>query len=172
MVRRVSATPLGTPVAFTAYAHGDNVYLMDAGGGAWTTVTTRAAGSGGSIRYPYYSWSPDGKYLLLVRETDGRDAHTPSTWDLLLMNRQGDLLRTLVARAPIDSLFPPSWAVDGDQIAYVARITEALIPSRARWCGLICKDTGHHSSDIGPSISGRACQTPRGTCMRVRPAPT
>jgi hypothetical protein len=109
-------------VAFTTYTAGDasarrpNVLIMDGAGTTVDTVTTRATipakptGSCPYITYPRYSWSPDGRYLLLERWNGCRIT-------LLLMDRHGNLLRTLLPTMP-DSLIPPTWAVDGDVIAY------------------------------------------------------
>lgn len=105
----------GVRVAYTDYGHRGNVLIMDASGRFLTPVTTRA---GSGVSYPHYSWSPDGRYLLLVRQHSLGQA---LLWDLLLMDSNGDLIRTLVTGAPWSPLFPPAWAVDGDQIAYVAK---------------------------------------------------
>jgi len=99
-------------IAFTQH---NNVFLMDGTGKLLDVITTRGTGPSGEkyVAYPWYQWSPDGKYLLVVRETG-----YPISWDLLLMNARGNLVRTLATGLP-DATFYPSWAFDADQIAYV-----------------------------------------------------
>jgi hypothetical protein len=97
-----------------AVTRGFNVYLTTATGGATHAVTTRGTGYAG-YWYPWYSWSPDGKYLLLLRW----HASGP-TGTLFLADATGKVLRTL-ATPPIPTDFWPSWALDADQIAFVAR---------------------------------------------------
>lgn len=86
-----------------------NVYLIDSNGANKRTVTTR--GGTGGVSYPWYQWSPDFRYLLLVRSVGNK-------WDLLLMNSAGKLVRTLASARPQSDIYP-SWAKDTDQIAYV-----------------------------------------------------
>ena len=93
-----------------AFTQKNNVYLINADGSGRTAVTTR--GKANMIDY-FYDWSPDGKYLLLVRRQLGKGE------DLLLMDQGGNLLRTLATNLPLDG-FAPHWAVDGDQIAYTS----------------------------------------------------
>lgn len=99
-----------------AFSQNNNVYLMHATGGERQTVTTRGTvyRTVGGIVYPWYSWSPDGRYLLLVKWRT-----TGSTGILFLLNQQETVLRTL-ATVPAPADFWPTWAIDADQIAFVA----------------------------------------------------
>lgn len=99
-----------------AFTQNNNVYLMRATGGGRQTVTTRGTGyqTVGGIVYPWYSWSPDGRYLLLVKWLT-----TENTGTLFLLNQQGTVLRT-IATLPVPADFWPAWAIDVDQIAFVA----------------------------------------------------
>ncbi len=94
-----------------AYSQNFNVYQMNALGGNRHALTARGTGYRG-IYYPAYSYSPDGKYLLLVRSDHGAGS-------LLLLNPNGSVLRTL-ARIPVDTDFAPAWALDSDRIVYIA----------------------------------------------------
>ena len=84
--------------------------------GSSSPVTTRGTGYNG-IYYPSYSWSPDGKYLAVLRATVAGNAYLRG--DLLLLDSTGKALRTL-AQADPEADFPPTWASDGDQIAFAA----------------------------------------------------
>jgi Tol biopolymer transport system component len=106
--------PSPSQVAFTRDA---NVFLLPANGGSTSVVTTRGSARYNGIHYPAYAWSPDGKYLLLVRDHGGQ------SFDLLLLDPTGTVLRTLVSDAPAFYNFQPGWAVDADRIAYVATIS-------------------------------------------------
>jgi WD40-like Beta Propeller Repeat len=103
------------------YTQRDNVFLLDTASGVITQLTTR--GGRGDIVYPRYAWSRDGRYLLLVRG----HLRTQAT-DLLLLDRNGTVLRTLASLATT-AVFRPSWAADADLVAYVASATpSAAIP--------------------------------------------
>jgi Tol biopolymer transport system component len=93
-----------------------NVFLMHGDGSGRQVVTTRGTGYQG-IYYPWYQWSPDGKYLLLVRANAA--LRTSDNQDLLLLNADGTVIRTLATGIP-QADFYPSWAIDGDRIVYVA----------------------------------------------------
>jgi hypothetical protein len=93
-----------------------NVSLVNGFGGAKRIVTSRGSGYTG-VWYSKYSWSADGKYLLLVRNTVTQGHGTRV--DLLLLDPTGVVLRTL-ASLPESTDFDPAWANDTDQIAYVA----------------------------------------------------
>jgi WD40-like Beta Propeller Repeat len=107
----VAATP--PLIAFTRHF---NVFLMNTDGTNIVTVTGRGTGYQG-IYYPWYQWSFDGKYLLLVRSEplpkSQRRQH------LLLLDPTGHVLRDL-ATLPESADFFPSWALDANQIVYVA----------------------------------------------------
>lgn len=109
-----AATAPGLRVVYTQH---DNVYLLDTASGQTRQLTTR--GGHGDIIYPWYAWSPDGRYLLLVR---GHQS-TPAT-DLLLLDRTGTVLRTL-ASPSTPAVVRPAWAADADRLSYVASATPA-----------------------------------------------
>lgn len=114
-----------------AYSKASNVYIMDGASKPLYTVTTRCAGYAGShyVAYPWYAWSPDGKYLLVVRETG-----YPISWDLLLMDARGNLLRTLASGLQ-EAYSYPSWALDADEIAYLGVVGAAgEVVLRRSWC--------------------------------------
>jgi len=104
-----------------AYSQNFNVYQMNALGGNRHTLTSRGSGYRG-IYYSAYSYSPDGKYLLLVRSDRGAGS-------LLLLNPNGSVLRTL-ARVPVYTDFAPTWALDSDRIVYIASEPQQRRPSR------------------------------------------
>jgi hypothetical protein len=110
-----SAAPPPPPtIPLVAFTRHNNVYVMSTAGTRVSAITTRGTGYPG-IAYPAYSWSPDGKYLLLVRE------YTKSgKADLLLLNNSGKVIRTLATGIPGQADFWPGWAIDADQIAFVA----------------------------------------------------
>jgi hypothetical protein len=104
-------------IAYTAYTHGANIYMMDDQGKHVVAVTTRAITTEKSaVSYPYYAWSPDGMYLLLVRQRWDPQKRWLAN-DLLLIDRQGSLVRVL-ASGMAGANFMPSWAADSDRIAY------------------------------------------------------
>lgn len=104
-----------------AYSQNFNVYQMNALGGNRHAITARGTGYRG-IYYSAFSYSPDGKYLLLVRSDHG-------TGSLLLLNPNGSVLRTL-ARVPVDTDFAPTWALDSDRIVYIASEPQQRRPAR------------------------------------------
>ena len=108
-----AATSSSGQVVFTRNA---NVFLMPANGGTTNVVTTRGSTSYDGIHYPAYAWSPDGKYMLLVRDHGGQ------SFDILLLDQSGTVLRTLVTAAPAFYDVLPGWALDADRVAYVAAI--------------------------------------------------
>src|SRR4030088_482094 len=85
--RQVAAQPAGPRIAIT---QNHNVFLVNLNGGGRNTVTTRGTSptAQNSIAYQY-AWSPDGKYLLLVK----MQSHLPTS--LLLLDSGGKVLRTL-----------------------------------------------------------------------------
>jgi hypothetical protein len=109
-----AAPTVGLRVVYTQH---DNVFLLDTASGRTRPLTTQ--GGHGDVVYPRYDWSPDGRYLLLVRG----HRSTPAT-DLLLLDPTGTVLRTL-ASPTTTAVFQPSWAADADLVAYVATTTPA-----------------------------------------------
>lgn len=104
------------PTARVAFTRLNNVFLAGLNGTARVAVTTRGtdAQAANPVSYPFYSWSPDGKYLLLVRWSGQKQTQT-----LLLLDARGTVLRTLASGPPSLHFFP-SWALDADQIVYDA----------------------------------------------------
>ncbi len=117
--RQATASPSGAaaPDLRVVYTQHENVFLLDTASGRTLQLTTR--GGQGDVDYPGYAWSPDGRYLLLVR-----DNRTTLAKDVLLLDRTGTVLRTLASTAT-SSVFQPSWAADSDIVAYVATTTQA-----------------------------------------------
>jgi hypothetical protein len=111
---RSTMPPAAQPLV---YRQGWNVYLMDMRSGVKRAITTEGSGYNG-IYYPWYQWSPDGKYLLLVRINGARQ--TATNVDLLLMQSGSSTLHTLVSGVVFPD-FNPSWALDSDQIIYVSQ---------------------------------------------------
>jgi hypothetical protein len=109
-----AAPAVGLRIVYTQ--HG-NVFLLDTASGRTRPLTTQ--GGQGDFGYPTYAWSPDGRYLLLVR-----GHRTTLATDLLLLDRTGTVLRTLVSPTST-AVFQPSWAADADLVAYVATATPA-----------------------------------------------
>jgi len=95
-----------------AVAEGNKIVILNILGGDRKVIVTGLSQSA----HPWYSWAPDGKYLLVVRSRSAG-----SDWALLLADRNGASVRT-IARAVSSTGFYPAWAVDGDRIAYLARI--------------------------------------------------
>jgi pimeloyl-ACP methyl ester carboxylesterase len=109
-----------------AFTQNNNVYLMNADGTGRRVITTNgtAPTKPNAINYPWYQWSPDGKYLLLVRENGNKYGNVGlygHYYDLLLMNAAGHLIRTLVGGAPASEI-DPTWAADADVYAYTSAI--------------------------------------------------
>lgn len=104
-----------------AFTRGDNVYLANVDGSNPRQLTTDGSVDIG-ITYPSYSWSPDGRFLLLVRSTRPLGGNTSDA--ILLVSSAGVVLRTLASGlADLYPPFYPTWAMDSDQIAYIASIT-------------------------------------------------
>jgi len=116
-VHAASAPPIPTSyaavrVVFTG--KDGNVHMMDANGNNRSQLTSLAS-NGSGVSYPWYEWSPDHKYILLVR------SHINASSDLLLFNQNGNLLSTLATGIPLGyPAFYPTWAIDDDVILYVA----------------------------------------------------
>lgn len=108
-----AATISHTAVIFSRHF---NVFVTNTAGKSVTAITSRGTGYQG-IYYPWYQWSPDGRYILLVRSEPATGNRRQE--DLLLLDARGKILRTL-ATMPAYTDFYPHWAIDGDQIAYVA----------------------------------------------------
>lgn len=108
-------------VAFTQH---NNVLLMNPTDNNVLKLTTLGTGyvPGKSTNYPYYAWSPDGRYLLVVKTVfvPGKDNRSL----LLLFDQRGHLLRSL-GETQFPSDFNANWAIDGDQIAFTAWTKQA-----------------------------------------------
>ncbi|HVA89722.1 MAG TPA: hypothetical protein VNL71_07750 [Chloroflexota bacterium] len=95
----VTARPVlaaSVPGALIVYSQNGHISLMHDDGSGRQMIGAGAA----------YSWSRDGRYLLLMRGAN-----------LLLLNPSGAVLRTLATNVSAGD-FPPSWAIDGDTIIY------------------------------------------------------
>ncbi|HWE63183.1 MAG TPA: hypothetical protein VHB98_15825, partial [Chloroflexota bacterium] len=114
-----AAPPRAPALPSVAFVRTYNVYLMRTDGTGARAITTRGSSASNGLQYPWYQWSPDGKYLLLEREHQYGSSN-----DLLLMSVDGTLLRTLKTGLP-HADFPPTWADDRDQIAYVGAMHPA-----------------------------------------------
>ena len=104
-----SVRAAGSPLV--AYLKNNNVFFIPAAGSSATAVTTRGHSGANGLSYPWYQWSPSGRYMLLVRQP------AKGGYDLLLINRQGDLVRTLLRNVGAGSFYP-TWAIDADVMAY------------------------------------------------------
>src|SRR5437763_17054565 len=64
------STRAAVPVSRVPVTSSFNVYLMDTNGGGRRAVTTLGTPytSRHPISYPAYAWSPDGRYLLLIKQ--------------------------------------------------------------------------------------------------------
>jgi hypothetical protein len=111
--KATAATAL--PPILVAFTQSSNVFFINLKTGARTVVTTKGRDNGKGASYPWYGWSPDGKYLALLRINNGADAKVPQ--NLIILDRSGTVLQTLVGGA---GDFYPGWAVDADQVAYIA----------------------------------------------------
>ena len=117
-----------------AFTQNNNVYLMNMDGTGRTAVTTNGtvATKPNAVNYPWYQWSSDGKYLLLVRENGNKYGNIGvygHYYDLLLTNAAGILIRTLVREAPASEIYP-TWADDADAYAYTSAIAyQAATPT-------------------------------------------
>lgn len=114
-----------SPAIRVVFTRSNNVAMMNLDGGNVSAVTTRgtAPNAATPITYRSYAWSPDGKYLLLVKDVGGRSS--PGTLTLFLLDRQGHVIRTLATGLPDSVDFYPGWAMDTDQIAFIARQQQA-----------------------------------------------
>ena len=95
-----------------AYHYGHTLYVTDVATGETTGVYTAEAEY--DEAYPRnYSWSPDGRYLALIKE----DPFTGRS--LLVVDTQGEAAPvTLVSREPY-SVGDTQWSPTGNQITYV-----------------------------------------------------
>jgi hypothetical protein len=102
-------------------AKGTNVFLMNGQGKAARQLTFDATSewNPGPTNHFYRSaaWSHDGRYLLVSRLVETQTV-APRI-DMLLYGRHGHFLRKLGAALP-ESSFGPGWALDADEIAYIA----------------------------------------------------
>ncbi len=103
------------PAVLMAFTQNSNVYYLNLATHERTVVTTKGRDNGLGAAYPWYGWSPDGRYLALLRLNNGAGAKVPQ--NLLILDRTGTVLHSFAGGA---GDFYPAWAVDGDQVAFVA----------------------------------------------------
>ncbi len=118
----VSAEPL------VAFRKNYNVYLMNADGSGQQPVTTRGTSFNGAYpssdpvcTYPWFAWSPDGAYLLIVQDVF-QEGQAPAR-DLLLLDVESLTLGRLIEGIAVNG-YRPSWAVDGNEIAYITWVQD------------------------------------------------
>jgi WD40-like Beta Propeller Repeat len=103
------SSPQGTQTRVT-FTMGNSLWMMNADG----TGSHVFASAKTPYVYSWYSWSPDGGYLLVVKNVPGASAS-----ELLLYSATGKRLRILVRRVPWSGFYP-SWASNLDRVAFVA----------------------------------------------------
>lgn len=105
---------------------GGGLILTDTAGGNARQILSGARP--GRVTYPWYAWSPDGKYLLVVQVADPPS----SAWDLLILDANGTVLRR-IKDAQAASGFYPNWAIDGDRVAYLSNAAPGARTATVRW---------------------------------------
>jgi len=118
-IQRAATSPSTSPATKLskiriAFTQNNNVFIQNLDGSARDVVTTRGTSpeAHDSLVYPFYQWSPDGRFLLLLR------SRAYSALDILLLDTHGNVLRTLATGLSNQGLYP-TWATDGDEIAYL-----------------------------------------------------
>lgn len=105
-------SPDGKSIAFTASYNGNrDVYVMPTLGGVPTRVTYQ------SHMDRMVDWHPDGEHILFA---SGRESGRQSFWQFYLVHRKGGLPEKL--KVPYGEL--ASYSPDGNQLAYITKITE------------------------------------------------
>lgn len=109
-----------------AFRKGGNVWLMNADGSDQRQLTTDGKQSSldNLAEFPYavyqwHSWSPDGSYLLMVRDTYLSEGGNASSRDFFLYDVVADTV-TLLTSGLEPNPFQPAWALDTNQIAYIS----------------------------------------------------
>jgi Tol biopolymer transport system component len=70
-----------------AFTQNSNVFYLNLETHERTVVTTKGRDDGTGASYPWYGWSPDGKYLALLRLNEAAGAKVPQ--NLLILDRSG-----------------------------------------------------------------------------------
>jgi len=96
--------------ARVAFTQGSSLWMANADGSGRLMI----ARGNPSSPISWYEWSPDGRYLLVVRSHPNT-----SSSDLLLYDAYGTRLRALVRHAPWSGFYA-SWAANADRVAFVA----------------------------------------------------
>ena len=146
------------PPVLVAFTQSSNVFFFNLKTGARTVVTTKGRDNGKGASYPWYGWSPDGKYLALLRINNGADAKVPQ--NLLILDRSGTVLQTLVGGA---GDFYPGWAVDADQVAYIA---DAGYDHGHAYFDVEAADIKGHITRLWRSSNAQFCGIGEGAALR------
>ena len=105
-------SPDGQSIAFTASYHGNpDVYVMPTMGGVPTRVTYQSHDD------RMVDWHPDGERILFASR---RELGQRSSRQFFLVSKEGGLPE----RLPIPYGELASWSPDGNQLAYITKITE------------------------------------------------
>ena len=147
-------SPDGSEIAFTASYNGNlDVYVMPVNGGVPNRITYA------SFPDRMLDWHPDGKQILFASR---REINTPRTQQFFLISKKGGMPDKL--NIPYGEL--ASFSDDGNQLAYITKITENYPFKRYRGglsSDIIIHDlkknkaekiTSDHANDGKPSWSG------------------
>jgi len=128
-------------IAFDSTRDGhDEIYVMDAGGGAQTRLTNNAEGNSQP------GWSPDGSKMAFTSQRDGNA-------EIYVMNADGSSPTRLTNR-PTDADRSPTWSPDGTKIAFASASggTSDIWVMDANGANAV-DITNHPADDLAPSWS-------------------
>ena len=137
-----------------AFTQNSNVFFLNLATHVRTVVTTKGRDDGTGATYPWYGWSPDGKYFALLRINDESGAKVPQ--NLLILDRTGTVLHTLAGGS---GDFYPAWAVDGDQVAYIA---DSGYDHGRAYFDVDAADAGGHVRHLWRSSNAQFCDAGEG----------